>query len=213
MSIQDETKKRNYRSRYEENRHCFRVDETTYVYRTYSGDGQQYFDERIHVGEDGVTLEILDFLQAADNAEAQDTEDERKNADGRFEGLLTGGTEDRNTIGFDAIGSCCDAFGGMTRSADNFAGSPELKGPEAALFPEEEVPGEFRQLFREVVLPELTDKEKDLIYSYYGAQMVAREIAEKTFKKNGKPLTESGITKQLRLLRAKVVALMEPYLD
>ncbi len=211
MSIEKEAKKRNYRSRYEENRHCFRVDETTYVYRAYS-DGQQYSEQRIHVGEDGVTLEILDYLQAADNAEAQDREDERKNADGRFEGLSARKSEENESADFDVISVCGDT--GYQRSLVNgFTGSPELAGPEAALFPAEEETSELQRLFRKVVLPELTEKEKDLIYSYYGAQMLAKDIAAQTFKKNGKPMTESGITKQIRQLRAKVAELMAPYLD
>ena len=97
--------------------------------------------------------------------------------------------------------------------AAGFAGSTELMGPEAVLFPTEEKPGRMQAIFTEFVLPHLSEKEMDLIYRYYGMGMFAKDIAAITIKKNGKPMSESGITKQLRQLREKVKELMEPHID
>ncbi len=214
MSIKKDGRRRSCRSRFEENRHCFRVDETTYVYRAFS-DEKHYSEQRIKVGEDGVTQEILDFLQQVDNAEAQDYEDDRKNADNRFLGLSADTEEEERdpSGGFAFVSASGTGGGSFFQVNRGYVGSPELLGPEAVLFPEEEEIGEMVSLFRKVVWPKLSEKEKNLFYSYYGAQLFAREIAEKTFKKNGKPLTEGGITKQIRLLRAKVAELMAPYLE
>ena len=90
MAAQDkETKKKekNYRSRYDTNRHCFRRDKTHYVYQEWienENSMQGYYKEHVFtVGEDGITLELLDYLQATDNSEVQDQED-----DARYQELL-----------------------------------------------------------------------------------------------------------------------------
>ena len=182
-------KERNYKSRYDDNRHCFRVDETTYVYREYSDD-ENYTDHTLHVGEDDVTFEILDVLLDSDNAEAQDSEDVRKNADGRFEATVVAAEELAGNAegGFDFVsasyidGQPKGNKSGRMNLAGGFTGSPELIGPEAVLFKAESKPW-------------------------------TKDIAAVTLKKNGKPMSESGITKQLRLLRAKIEALMAPHID
>ena len=217
---QTEKKEKNFKSRYDENRHCFRVDETTYVYREFH-DAEHYTDHMLHVGDDDVTLEILDMLLGGDNAEAQDNEDERKHADGRFEASVAAADAGPGNAegGFDFISSSHvdeqpdGATAARMNLAAGFAGSPELMGPEAVLFPKEEKPGRMQAIFTEFVLPHLSEKEMDLIYRYYGMGMFAKDIAAITIKKNGKPMSESGITKQLRQLREKVKELMEPHID
>lgn len=75
-------KEKNYRSRYDANRHCFRQDKTHYVYQEWVETGKErgyYIDHVFTVGEDGVTLELLDYLQATDNSEVQDQEDDERN--------------------------------------------------------------------------------------------------------------------------------------
>ena len=72
------TREKNFRSRYERNRTCWRKDETTYVYLDFveCTDGEcRYMEREIHVGDvdaqgNVVTIEILDFLLGSDNAEA-----------------------------------------------------------------------------------------------------------------------------------------------
>lgn len=62
---------KNYRSRYDRNRMCYRKDKTTYVYSEYVDDGNgqgHYIDHEYHVGdmdETGsvITFEMLDMLQ------------------------------------------------------------------------------------------------------------------------------------------------------
>lgn len=74
-------KEKNYRSRYDVNRHCFRQDKTHYVYQEWVETGKDqgyYIDYVFTVGEDEVTLELLDYLQATDNGEVQDQEDDER---------------------------------------------------------------------------------------------------------------------------------------
>lgn len=77
-------KEKNYRSRYDANRHCYRQDETHYVYQEWveTGKNTGFFRDHVFtVGEDGVTLELLDYLQATDNGEVQDQEDDERNTE------------------------------------------------------------------------------------------------------------------------------------
>lgn len=77
-----EQKEKNYRSRYDANRKCFRQDKTHYVYQEWVETGKDqgyYIDHVFTVGEDGITLELLDYLQATDNGEVQDQEDDERN--------------------------------------------------------------------------------------------------------------------------------------
>lgn len=79
-----EQKEKNYRSKYDVNRHCYRQDETHYVYQEWveTGKNTGFFSNHIFtVGEDGVTLELLDYLQMTDNGEVQDQEDDKHNAE------------------------------------------------------------------------------------------------------------------------------------
>lgn len=72
-------KEKNYRSRYDANRHCFRQDKTHYVYQEWveTGRNQGYYINHVFtVGEEGVTLELLDYLQETDNSEVQNREDD-----------------------------------------------------------------------------------------------------------------------------------------
>lgn len=77
-----EEKEKNYRSRYDANRRCFRQDKTHYVYQEWVDTGKNqghYINHVLTAGEDGVTLELLDYLQATDNSEVQDREDDMRN--------------------------------------------------------------------------------------------------------------------------------------
>lgn len=78
----EEQKEKNYRSRYDANRKCYRQDKTHYVYEEWVETGKNqgyYIDHVFTVGEDGITLELLDYLQATDNGEVQDQEDDECN--------------------------------------------------------------------------------------------------------------------------------------
>ena len=71
-SKKQEKKEKNYRSRYDKNRGCYREDETHYVYQEWVSTGKKkgfYRNTTFTVGEGDVTLELLDYLQASDNGE------------------------------------------------------------------------------------------------------------------------------------------------
>ena len=81
-SKKQEEKENNYQSRFDKNRQCYRKDETHYIYLEWveTGKNQGFYHEHIFtVGEEGVTLELLDYLQATDNGEVQDQEDDERN--------------------------------------------------------------------------------------------------------------------------------------
>lgn len=85
-----ENKERNNRSRYDRNRGCYRLDETHYVYQKWISTGKNkgfYQNTVFTVGEEGVTLELLDYLQATDNGEVQDQKDEQRNREKLAESL------------------------------------------------------------------------------------------------------------------------------
>lgn len=91
-SKKQEEKERNYQSRFDKNRHCYRKDETHYVYMEWveTGKNKGFYHEHIFtVGEDGVTLDLLDYLQATDNGEVQDQEDEQRYREKLVESLPT----------------------------------------------------------------------------------------------------------------------------
>lgn len=77
-----EQMEKNYRSRYDVNRKCYRRDKTHYVYEEWMETGKNkgyYIDHVFTVGKDGITLELLDYLQATDNGEVQNQEDDERN--------------------------------------------------------------------------------------------------------------------------------------
>lgn len=91
-SKKQEKKEKNYRSRYDKNRGCYREDETHYVYQERVSTGKKkgfYHNTTFTVGEGDVTLELLDFLQASDNGEVQDQEDEERYREKLAESLST----------------------------------------------------------------------------------------------------------------------------
>lgn len=80
-SKKQEQKEKNYRSRYDANRGCYREDETHYVYQRWvkTGKNKGFYNNTVFTaGEGDVTLELLDYLQASDNGEVQDQEDEAR---------------------------------------------------------------------------------------------------------------------------------------
>ena len=76
--------RKNYRSRYDRNRDCYREDKSHYVYQhlVINGDNRGFYSSTVlSVGDEGVTYELLDFLQETDNSEVQDIEDDLRNAE------------------------------------------------------------------------------------------------------------------------------------
>ena len=91
-SKKQEKKEKNYRSRYDKNRGCYREDKTHYVYQEWVSTGKKkgfYRNTTFTVGEGDVTLELLDYLQASDNGEVQAQEDEQRYREKLAESLPT----------------------------------------------------------------------------------------------------------------------------
>ena len=170
-------REKNFRSRYERNRTCWRKDETTYVYLDYveCPDGEcRYIEREIHVGDTDaqgnvVTIEILDFLLGSDNAEAQDTED----ADGYVNEINISG----------------EVFMGAMYS-----------GPEEELFFEKEKESPLVQEFMEKVEPKLSEEQKNLMYDRFGARKTLEELASE----QDKPVTKQAIDNRIKKIYKKV---------
>lgn len=171
------TREKNFRSRYERNRTCWRKDETTYVYLDFveCPDGEcRYIEREIHVGDTDVhgnvvTIEILDFLFGCDNAEAQDTED----------------ADDYAT----EINISGEVFMGATYNS-----------PEEELFSEEEQESPLVQEFMEKVEPKLSEEQKNLIYDRFGARKTLEELAHE----QDKPVSKQAIDNRIKKIYKKV---------
>ena len=196
---------KNYRSRYDRNRMCYRKDKTTYVYSEYVDDGNgqgHYIDHEYHVGdmdETGsvITFEMLDMLQDFDNIEAQDSEDLERNEEVLVHNTFSDG--DFTEVGMACIASSpVKGTNGLSVSGAMKFGS-ELVGPEAALFGEE-VENISVQEFREKILPLLTEEQINLIYDRFGAGKTLEQIGAE----QEKSISKQAIDKRLKGIFKKI---------
>ncbi len=68
---------KNKRSRYDANRQCYRENNDEYVFLQQDSKGR-YSKIKLVAGENGVTQELLDYLQATDNLDVQQPEGDRR---------------------------------------------------------------------------------------------------------------------------------------
>lgn len=203
----------NFKSRYDANRDCYRQDETTYVYQEWVKDGNgrgHYKNHVISIDDENVTLELLNYMQQTDNAEAQDTEDFERNEDPSVH--ENGAESDGDGFDYSVLDniSASRTYGRGSRNlASPFIGSPELIGPEA-FFLEEEPESELLKAFREKVMPKLTEDQKELILDIYGDQKTLEQVAaEISAKKGGKPITHQAVSNRLKKIKEKTKKLLE----
>lgn len=196
---------KNYRSRYDRNRMCYRKDKTTYVYSEYVDDGNgqgHYIDHEYHVGdmdETGsvITFEMLDMLQDFDNDEAQDTEDQERNEEVLVHNTFSDG--DFTEVGMACIASSpVKGTNGLSVSGAVKFGS-ELVGPESVLFGED-VENISVQEFREKILPLLTEEQINLIYDRFGSGKTLEQIGAE----QDKPVSKQAIDKRLKGIFKKI---------
>ena len=130
-----QNERKNYLSKYDVNRHCYRRDKTHYIYQewveTSRGKGY-YIDHIFTVGEYGITLELLDVLQDADDKEAQESENAEK-----YEEPFNYDEDDAED-NYDDNDTRCVGEKDPYNPALLYEGSPEFIGPEAVLFAENE---------------------------------------------------------------------------
>lgn len=205
------TEKRNYESRYERNRPCKRKDETTYIYYEWvelNPGGKvskgYYKETELHVGEHGITLELLDYMLASDNEVAQATEDKDRHEDESVHVEMHEEGSDFNYSRMENI-STSRVNGGANNMASGYSGSPEYIGPEEALFGEKPKESPLVQEFNEKVKPSLTEAQTDLLYDRYGMDKPLAQIAqEQPVKENGKHVSHQAISNRLTKLHNKV---------
>lgn len=174
-SKKQESKEKNYRSRYDVNRPCYRKDKTHYVYMEWvepEDGGEGYYIEHVFtVGEEGVTLELLDYLQETDNGEVQDQEDDQRYIEK------------------------------MAASMPTYAKSPE----EELCSDEEEEQSEFSKEFDEKVKPHLSEDQMNLIYDRFGMDKSLEQIAaESPVKEDGSHISHQAVSNKLNRIFAKV---------
>ena len=202
--MKKETK--NYRSRYERNRNCYRKDKTTYIYSEYVDDGNgqgHYVDHEYHVGDmdehgRAITLEMLDMLMEFDNAEAQDTEDQDRNEELLAHNDFSDG--DFVETGMSRIGTTGVAKNGGLNPSGVVQFGAEFIGPEAVLFGKADVESISIKEFREKVMPLLTEEQINLIYERFGAGKTLEEIA----KEQEKPVSKQAIDKRFKTIFKKI---------
>lgn len=203
----NETKGKNYKSRYDANRPCHRKSKSTYVELEFveCEDGSCKYKKVEHYeGEtDGkgnvLSLEIMDVMQRFDNAEVQGAEDIYSRAD---LSLCSGNSDEDefNETGMARIGtSRVDGTNVINISGDVFI-SPELIGPEAVLFAEPKKDSPLVRALKEKVFPHLSEEQKNLIYDYYGAGKTMEQIAAE----QEKPVTKQAIKNRLNKIEEKV---------
>lgn len=203
-------KEKNYKSRYDRNRHCFRKDETTYVYQEWIPTGEDtgyYIDHEYHVGEEGITIELLDVMQEFDNSEAQDSEDsERNDEQFNYENGEAADEGDFHTSPFDNLSTSYVGVKGMHNLAAPFTGSPEYIGPEAVLFPDAEEPSKAQTDFDTYVRPKLSEDQQNLIYDRYCMNKGIEQIAaEAPVKADGSHISHQAVSNRLTKIKTKVL--------
>ena len=200
------TTKKNFRSRYDQNRPCYRKDRDTYVELEFvecEDGGCRYVEREHRVGEmdaagNVLTREILDVMLEFDNAEVQDTEDMYGNADLSLYG--TGSAEDDfNETGMARIGtSRVDGTNEINISGAVIM-SPELIGPEAVLFAVVEEDSPLVRALKEKVFPHLSEDQINLLYDHYGARKTLEQIAAE----QEPPVSKQAISNRLAKIHAK----------
>ena len=198
---------KNYRSRYERNRNCYRKDKTTYIYSEYVDDGNgqgHYVDHEYHVGdmdENGntITFEMLDVLLEFDNAEAQDSEDQERYEEVIVHNDFSDG--DFIETGMSRISTMSTTSNGGLNVSGAIRFGADLVGPEEALFGDEEEESISVKDFREKILPLLTEDQINLIYERFGAGKTLEQIA----KEQDKPVSKQAIDKRFKTIFNKIV--------
>lgn len=196
---------KNYKSRYDRNRMCYRKDKTTYVYSEYVDDGNgqgHYIDYEYHVGDmdetgNVITFEMLDVLQDFDNVEAQDSEDRERNEETLVHNTFSDG--DFSETGMACIASSpVRGTNGLSVSGAEKFGS-ELIGPEAVLFGDD-VESISVQVFREKILPLLNEEQINLIYDRFGAGKTLEQIGAE----QERPVSKQAIDKRVKGIFKKI---------
>lgn len=168
------------KSRFNANRNCYRTRDGRYAYITWDDEQRRNVTHYLEVGKDGVTEEMLIFLDEDDHdvdlQERYDTE----NADYAFQNKQASHDCDPAKIS-DPLTEIVD------KDADIFA----------SLFPaEESVDETMAQLI--AAMDKLTDAQHDLIYEHFGARKTLEEIRQAEIAATGKEITQQAVSNRLK---------------
>ncbi|MEG1639982.1 MAG: hypothetical protein RR284_03550 [Ruthenibacterium sp.] len=168
------------KSCYNAKRNCYRTKDGRYAYITWDSETSHDVTHYLEVGKDGVTEDLLIFLDEDDH----DTYLQER-YDGEYSNYRFQNKQDvhhcdpANTSG--TIEEIAD------KNADIFA----------ALFPAEESRNE--NLARLIVAMEkLTDAQRDLIFEHFGARKTLEEIRQTEIAATGKDITQQAVSNRLK---------------
>lgn len=172
----------NRKSHYNPNRNCYMTKDGRYAYITWDREHNLNVTHYLEVGKNGVTEELLIFLDEDDHdTDLQDRYD-GENADYSFQNKQLAYSKNQDDEkATDPINEIVD------KNADPFD----------FLFPEEEVPNE--QLLQLIsAMEKLTDAQRDLIYDHFGARKTLEEIRQEEITSTGKYVSQQAFSNRLK---------------
>lgn len=172
----------NRKSHYNAKRNCYLTKDGRYAYITWDGEQNRNVTHYLEVGKDGVTEELLIFLDEDDHdADLQERYND-DNADYGFQNKQIAYCKNqKNENVTDPINEITD------KQADPFD----------LLFPEGEVPNE--QLLQLIsVMDKLTEAQRNLIYDHFGARKTLEEIRQAEITSTGKDVSQQAFSNRLK---------------
>ncbi|MDD4688540.1 MAG: hypothetical protein PHE51_02185 [Eubacteriales bacterium] len=172
----------NGKSHYNAMRNCYLTKDGRYAYITWDGEHNRNVTHYLEVGKDGVTEELLIFLDEDDHDTDLQERYNNENADYSFQNkqfAYCRNQEDENAT--DPINELED------KQADIFD----------SLFPTEEKPSEL--LLKLIsAMDKLTDAQRDLIYDHFGARKTLEEIRQAEITSTSKEVSQQAFSNRLK---------------
>lgn len=169
-------------SHYNNKRDSYMTKDGRYAYSTWDGEHNRNVTHYLEVGKDGVTEELLIFLDEDDHDTDLQERYNDDNADYSFQNKQLAyckNKEDENVT--DPINEIED------KHADPFD----------LMFPEEEVLNE--QLLHVIfAMDKLTEAQRNLIYEHFGARKTLEEIRQAEITSTGKAVSQQAFSNRLK---------------
>lgn len=182
MTEQKNNVTKNRKSHYNANRNSYLTKDGRYAYITWDGEHNRNVTHYLEVGKDGVTEELLIFLDEDDHDTDLQERYNDDNADYSFQNKqLTYCKNQKDENATDPINEIED------KHADPFN----------LLFPEEEVTNE--QLLQLIsAMDNLTEAQRNLIYDHFGAKKTLEEIRQSEITSTGKDVSQQAFSNRLK---------------
>lgn len=178
----------NGKSHYNAKRNCYLTKDGRYAYITWDGDHNRNVTHYLEVGKDGVTEELLIFLNEDDHSTDLQERYNDENADYSFQNKQLANYKNQEDENFtDPINEL------EFKNADIFD----------SLFPTEEKPSEL--LLKLIsVMDKLTDPQRDLIYEHLGAMKTLEEIRQAEIASTGINVTQQAVSNRWKKIITRI---------